>query len=291
MVTGEESPDAGQLSYESFGRTNNRPSQISLRYGEDKIFYFKLDMESVMAVEQKTNDNERFKLPGSSLDEVFKIVQGYATFGKPASLTDIAKNTGMHGSSISRNAGFLLSIGVIKGGRDKSITEIGRKLGLALLHNVQEEIESILSEIVAEDEFLKNILAAVRIRKGMDESSLRSHIAYSAGLPKNSSNAGTGAVVELLKRSGNLKTEDGKLVVSAPIARSTSIESVAPQEKAEPIAAQSVIRSFEATSPFSISIRIEVQCSPQDLDGLGLKLKKVVDDFSRQDRIADDGKE
>lgn len=244
-----------------------------------------------MATEPKTSGNDRFKLPGSSLDEVFKIVQGYASFGKMASLADIAKNTGMHDSSISRNVGFLLSTGILEGGRNKSLTEVGKRLGLALLHNMQEEIESILSDIVAEEEFLKNILAAVRIRRGMDESSLRSHIAYSAGLSKTVSTAGTGAVIELLKRSGNLKAEDGKLVVSAPIARPTSAESAVSQERIEPVAKQSVARSIEATSPFSVSIKIEVQCSPQDLDDLGFKLRKVVDDFSRPDGIVDDGEE
>lgn len=242
-----------------------------------------------MAADLKTNGNDRFKLPGSSLDEVFKVVQGYVSFGKTASLADIAKNTGMHESSISRNVGFLLSTGILQGGRDKSVTEVGKKLGLALLHNVHEDIEAILSDIVAEDEFLKNVLAAVRIRKGMDESSLRSHIAYSAGLSKNVSTAGTGAIIELLKRSGNLKAEDGKLVVSSPIARPTSFETPVSQERAESVAPHSVVRTIEATSPFSISIKIEVQCSPQDLDDLGLKLRKVVDDFSRQNGIADDG--
>lgn len=244
-----------------------------------------------MADAPKTNGNDRFKLPGSSLDEVFKVVQGYASFGKTASLADIAKNTGMHATSISKNVGFLLSLGILEGGQNKAATAIGKKLGLALLHNVQEDIEAILSDIVAEDEFLKNVLAAVRIRKGMDESSLRSHIAYSAGLSKNVSTAGTGAVVELLKRSGNLKAEDGKLVVSSPIARPTSVETPVSQERPEPIATQSVVRTIEATSPFSISIKIEVQCSPQDLDDLGLKLRKVVDDFSRQDGIAEYGEE
>lgn len=244
-----------------------------------------------MATEPKVNGNDRFKLPHSSLDEVFKVVQGYATFGKTASLSDIAKNTGMHSTSISKNVGFLLSLGILQGGRDKSVTELGKRLGLALLHNVQEDIEVILSDIVAEDEFLKNVLAAVRIRKGMDDSSLRSHIAYSAGLSKNVSTAGAGAVVELLKRSGHLKAEDGKLVVSSPIARPTSVEASPSQEWVETAATQSIVRAIEATSPFSISIKIELQCSPEDLDDLGLKLRKVVDDFSRQDGIADDGEE
>ena len=134
------------------------------------------------------NSNDKFKLPGSSLEEVFKVVQGYATIGKPASLADIAKATGMHETSISKNVGFLLSMGVLEGGRYKAPTELGQKLGLALMHNVPEELESILSDIVVEDEFLKNVLAAVRIRKGMDDTSLRAHIAYSAGQSKTGFN-------------------------------------------------------------------------------------------------------
>ncbi len=227
------------------------------------------------------NNNDRFKPPGSSIDEVFKVVQGYASFGKAGSLSDIAKTTGLHETSISRNVGFLLSIGILEGGRNKSSTEIGKKLGLALMHNVSEEVESTLAEIVAKDEFLKSVLAAVRIRKGMDETSLRAHIAYSAGLSKTGSTTGTGAVVELLKRSGHLKAEDGKLVVSAPIARTPSDEAGPIQERHDPTAIQSVTRMVETTAPFSISIKIEVRCEPSDLDDLGLKLRKVVDDFSK----------
>ena len=93
-----------------------------------------------------SNDSS-FKLPSSSLDEVFKVVQGYANVGKKASLADISKNTGMHTTAISKNVGFLLSLGILEGGRDKATTEIGSKLGLALMHVVPEEVEFILSGI------------------------------------------------------------------------------------------------------------------------------------------------
>jgi hypothetical protein len=194
----------------------------------------------------------------------------------------------MHESAISRNVGFLLSVELLEGGRNKSPTAAGRKLGLALMHNVPEEVESILADIVAESEFLKSILAAVRIRKGMDEPSLRAHIAYSAGIAKTGpTTTGTGAVVELLKRSGSLKSEDGKLVVSAPIVRSQNVE---PVEKAEATSVPTVTRAIDAASPFSISINVEVRCDFEDLDDLGWKLRKVIDDFSRVS-AADDASE
>lgn len=234
--------------------------------------------------------DDGFKLPGSSLDEVFKVVQGYANVGNSASLSDISKNTGMHTTGISKNVGFLLSLGILKGGKNKAPTEVGAKLGLALMHNVPDEVEAILANIVAENEFLKNVLAAVRIRKGMDDSSLRAHIAYSAGQSKTgSTTTGTGAVVELLKRSGHLKEDDGKLMVGSVVARAPS-EPVA-QERIEatltPV--RSVSQTIETNSPFSISIKIEVRCEPSDLDDLGEKLRKVVDDFSKQG--ADDASE
>lgn len=229
-------------------------------------------------------DNDRFRLPGSSLDEVFKIVQGYANIGKAASLGDVAKNTGMHETSISRNVGFLLSLGILEGGRNKSPTEIGKRLGLALMHDVSDEVESILGDIIVEDEFLKNVLAAVRIRKGMDETALRAHIAYSAGQSKTgATTTGTGAVIDLLRRSGHLKSEDGKLVVSAPTVRATNEFLTLEKTSFTIPPIGSVTKTIETSPPFSISIRIEVRCEPQDLDELGDKLRKVVDDFSKRE--------
>jgi len=121
----------------------------------------------------------------------------------------------------------------------------------------------------------------------MDESSLRAHIAYSAGQSKTgSTTTGTGAVVELLKRSGQLKEEDGKLIVGSAVQRSSSVPA-AQESRVEhapsPAPSRTVTKTIEADSPFSISIKIEVQCGPNDLDNLGEKLRKVVDDFSNQE--------
>lgn len=79
----------------------------------------------------------------------------------------------------------------------------------------------------------------------------------------------------------NLKAEDGELMVSSPIVRSVT-ESVVTQDRGSIAPARSITQTIESTSPFSISIKIEVHCEPKDLDSLGVKLRKVVDDFSRQ---------
>jgi len=161
-------------------------------------------------------------------------------------------------------------------------------LSIKLDHS--QGVTPILSEVASENEFLKNVLAAVRIRKGMDESALRAHIAYSAGQSKTGSpTTGTAAVVEFLKRSGYLKEEDGKLVVGSPVAIVPSESLNQEDAEAKSASSRNFTQTIEADSPFLISIKIEVRCEPQDLDDLGSKLRKVVDDFSKQG--ADDANE
>ena len=71
--------------------------------------------------------------------------------------------------------------------------------------------------VIESNDFLQKVVAAVRIRKGMDESSLESHVAYTAGQPKTPQVAtGAGAVVEILKNAGLLKEEGGNLIATAP---------------------------------------------------------------------------
>ena len=46
--------------------------------------------------------SEEFKLPGSSFQEISKIIQGYASIGKPASLADVSKTIGGMDTTIIR---------------------------------------------------------------------------------------------------------------------------------------------------------------------------------------------
>ncbi|AHF86824.1 hypothetical protein RLEG3_31125 [Rhizobium leguminosarum bv. trifolii WSM1689] len=229
---------------------------------------------------------EQFKLPGSSMDEVCRIIMGYARLDKPANLSEISKATGVPDTTVSRNAGFLVSIGVLENGAKKAPTELGRRLGHALMHNVDEEVTNSLSEIVTENEFLKNLVGAVRIRRGMDEGSLRSHIAYSAGANKSTHTAtGTSTVVEFLKRAGHIRDEDGKIVVISPseLPRSSDADtqSIQPSVTAAIKSPTALTLSVPpvAGSPFAITINIEVKCGVEDLDDLGIKLRQIVEDF------------
>ena len=236
---------------------------------------------------------DQFKLPGSSFEEVKKIIAGYANLDKPSSRIDVSRATGVTKDAVSRSSGFLVSIGVIGSGAKKAPTEIGKRLGRALSYGAEDAAVQVLSEIVSETEFLKNIVGAVRIRKGMDENALRSHIAYSAGAKKHAHTAaGAGCVIDLLKLSGYLKEEDGKIVVGAVSSANSStssndaIKEHGPENNIldapiQPSSDDSRVSLPLSPSPFNISVNVEVTCSADDLDTLGERLRKVVDDFQR----------
>lgn len=234
--------------------------------------------------------DDPIKLPSSSYEQLCRIIMGYAQINKPASLSDISKRTGIGPTVVSGNNGFLLNIGVIEGGNNKSATAIGKKLGDALSHDLEHEAALIYQDLIENNEFLKNLVGAIRIRKGMDEAALKAHVGYSAGAPKSSAViTGTGTVVEILKRSGTIEERDGKLVAasSAGISSPSAIIPVTPVTIEAPGVIEVVTkRHFSASTgvsgaAVSISIEVQVACKPSELDGLGQKLRAVLDELEK----------
>ena len=110
-----------------------------------------------------------FALPRSSYPELLKIIHAYfladsRSKGEPVALADVAPRAAMNKSVVSRNNGFLASLGVIQGGNKKTLTEPGRSLGLAISHDDEARRRSELARIVDDSDFLGRIANAVRIR-------------------------------------------------------------------------------------------------------------------------------
>ena len=162
---------------------------------------------------------------------------------------------------------------------------MGKSLAVALSHNIENEVQRILHSVVENSEFLRNVVSAVRIRKGMDESSLRAHIAYSAGLSKSQSTmTGTGTVLEVLRRAGVIIEHDGKLVSATPSASApSSQDNAAADAPSEPMIFPKFIRPNIRSSGVSIQVEVRIDCNPEDLDGLGARLKKLLDDIEGRD--------
>src|SRR5215213_3057034 len=156
-----------------------------------------------------------FRLPGSPYEELVNIIVAYGTRNEAARPGDVSKLDSVHQSSVSRNNGFLTEVGVLQGETKKLITRRGRALALALARKDEEEIRQNWRGIVATNEFLQNVVAAVKLREGMLYPTVQAYVAHAAGQPRNKPVMnGAGAIIEILKASGMLKEEAGELVAT-----------------------------------------------------------------------------
>lgn len=235
---------------------------------------------------------ERFRVPGSSYDELIKIIRAYAAVNKEADLDEVSRLATMHPTSISRNNAFLIATGLIEGGKKKVISDKGRALARAFDHEMPDEIRTHWRSVVMENEFLQKVLGAVRIRKGMEPSTLQSHIAYSAGQPKTTYvMAGAAAVIDILKAAELIRESEGKFIAttsdasdttpavpSAPYASARALTSPSGRPYGGEVAAAMPIQIPAASG---ITIQIQIQCSADDIETLGPRLRALLDELSR----------
>ena len=216
---------------------------------------------------------EEFPLPSSSYKELIKIIRAYGRIGGEAALIDVAKLAVINETKVSGNNKFLIALGIVTAGQKKAITPLGAELAVALEHEMPEEVAAKWRAVVNATEFLQNVVAAVRIRKTMDEASLESHVAYSAGQPKTPAVAtGARTVVEILATAGVLKEEGGTLTAVAPeprtipetVEKSLSIsDSMTVADS--PTVQSSFVRGTRITGGVELNIDVTVQCTPADL--------------------------
>src|SRR5439155_7472870 len=125
------------------------------------------------------------RLPRSSYEQLARIVQSYGQFAVEATLDEVAKIAGTQRTVVSANNGFLSDTDIVRGGNKKMLSERGRDLARALEYDKHEEVQWLWREIIADVDFFRGVLSAVRIRRGMDIANRQSNSAYSAGLRRN----------------------------------------------------------------------------------------------------------
>jgi hypothetical protein len=242
--------------------------------------------------------DEGFRLPDSSYDQLTKIIMAYGAFPKPVPPSEVGKAINIHPTTISRNGAFLVEIGVLEGARSKGLTPAGRSLSRALEHEMPDELRRNWREILASNDFMQKILSAVRIRRGMERSALQAHIAYSAGQPRTDLVLrGANAVIDILRAGELLREDDGKLAaVTEEAQRTPDRMDVEEQDAAdftvgvgtqEPRTPSSTgiptTGTSAAQSGPTISIQVQIHCNVNEIDGLGLKLRKMLDDLAAKE--------
>lgn len=229
---------------------------------------------------------EKFKLPRSSYEELSKIVKAYGHFEEAASLDEVSKFIGIQNTVISGNSGFLLEVEILQPGAKKVLTSSGRELARALEHEMPDEIRTWWRRIVMESEFMSKLVSAVKIRKGMDETTLQSHIAYSAGQPKKPQvMTGARTVVDILRAAELIAEQDGKFTVlesnlSVPGFDKHDVSTPAVQavQSPAPVVQQGVSSEDVPGRRPNVNINIEIKicCDAGALDTLGNQLRSLI---------------
>ena len=108
---------------------------------------------------------EMYKLPGSSYEELIKIIKAYSLgkSGVAVSLDELVQATGMSKTVISRNNGFLVQVKLISEGNKKAPTDLCKQMGKAYELNMNEQVQNYWNQIIDNDEFLTRMLSAIQI--------------------------------------------------------------------------------------------------------------------------------
>jgi hypothetical protein len=238
--------------------------------------------------------DDKFKLPLSSYEELVKFIKAYSHITDPTGLNDVSRMTGVGIQNISKNVGFLVATGILEGGKMKMPTPVGKQLGHALEHNIPSEICKSWRRIIEEDEFLTKLLTSIRIRNGMDSQTLEAHIAYSAGQPKKSQiMTGARTIIDILKSAELIIEVDGKYLTKEPFNASESHTNINISQNIleKPQKPQENQRLSFEKQDVQINIKININCTPENIQGLGINIKKMIHEINEIENNNKDGEE
>ena len=158
--------------------------------------------------------SEIYKLPGSSYDEISKIIQAYAAnSGEEISLSLLSELSGIESTVISRNHSFLVNTNIITRGLKKSATDIGLALGKAYVQNDNIRIRALWGQIVSSDYHFKKILSNLEKKDAWDREEIINYLLSLANNTTTGARTGAIAVIEILKLTGIVEEKDGLFTV------------------------------------------------------------------------------
>lgn len=225
-----------------------------------------------------------FRLPASGFEQVSRILKAYHSASRGSAeaavkLEDVARRAAMNRTGVSGNNGFLASVGLIEGGHAKRLTPLGIRAALALDHPGAPEAQEAWTEVVENSPDLERIVDAVRIRQGMDDDALLSHIVLTAGVPKTSRwLTGARTVVDVLKFAGMIVEADGVFKVPSVIDSGTVATRVALSGREEVLSPSQHVSIGRPTtrSGVVVNVHVWVQAVETDFVQLGDELKELL---------------
>lgn len=227
---------------------------------------------------------DQFKLPGSSYDEVVKIIRAYsAGKGQAMSLDTVAQAASMDKTIISRNNGFLIQCGLITEGNQKATTDVGNQLARAYSLKMDDEIKRFWKDCIEANEFMSRMLSAIKIRDTMEKSAFLNHIVYSSGASANNhAKTGAATLIDLFELAGFIEEKDGQICAidnHVEIENTISIPQANVQNNTIQVPVSSTPIAQVGANVINININIDI--SVENLDELTEKLKNLVEQLKR----------
>lgn len=226
---------------------------------------------------------DNFKLPGSSYEEIIKIIKAYSSGkeGQAQPLDAIAQASGIDRTIVSRNNGFLLQMQLLMEGAKKTPTSECFSLGRAYSLNIREEVQKIWKMLIENNEFLTRMLSAIKIRNGMDKTALINHILYSAGSTTSASKVGANTIIEIFKDAGMVMEEDGKIMA---VEKENVVDANEEIKQNNQIKGNDQIVKIyndkQIKNGTVINININIDASVDQLDELSEKIKLLLDSIN-----------
>lgn len=226
---------------------------------------------------------DNFKLPGSSYEEIIKIIKAYSSGkeGQAQPLDAIAQASGIDRTIVSRNNGFLLQMQLLMEGAKKTPTSECFSLGRAYSLNIREEVQKIWKMLIENNEFLTRMMSAIKIRDGMDKTALINHILYSAGSTTSASKVGANTIIEIFKDAGMVREEDGKILA---VEKENVIDTNEEIEQNNQIKdTEQIVKIYDdkkIKNGTVVNININIDASVDQLDELSEKIKQLLNSIN-----------
>lgn len=199
---------------------------------------------------------KKLALPGSSYDVVAKILHAYALCGDtPASLDTVAAKAAMDKTIVSRNNGFLVSLGLLTEGKSKTLTPDGKRLALAIGNNLEEDAAVEWRRIFLNAPAAKGVVDMLKVQKEIPIAALSGRVAATLGqTTSTATTTGVNALVEILTKAGVIQEQDGKYrLATQPAEAEASPTSHTPSTTVQPKVVETEAAETE-TSKTSVNL-------------------------------------
>jgi hypothetical protein len=169
------------------------------------------------------DEEKKLALPSGSPEMLARILHAYALCGdKPVGLDSVAQRAGLNKTQVSGNHGFLVSLGLLEGGKAKTLTPEGRELALAINHDLAEDVAAGWRRTLHDAPAMQGVIGMFRVQRELQQGALPGRIGAALGIPMTSATrTGINSLIDLLERCGILLEADGKYRYAAPAVRHT----------------------------------------------------------------------